>query len=172
MTLDKNSWGYSRISKVTDYLTIEELLTELVSTVAFGGNLLVNVGPTHDGRIVPVMEERLLQMGSWLDVNGEAIYGTKPWTSQNDTITPNVYYTQSATTSDVFAIIFNWPEDHVLTLGSVKLPSTAVTVTLLANQRDLKWEVGPSGEVLISVGNYPRGYNWAWAIKFATSSAN
>ena len=57
-----------------------------------GGNLLLNVGPTHDGRIVPIFEERLRQIGAWLEVNGEAIYKTKPWKAQNDTVTPNVWY--------------------------------------------------------------------------------
>ena len=57
-----------------------------------GGNLLMNVGPTHDGRIVPIFEERLRQMGSWLNVNGESIYSTVPWPKcQNDTVTPNVW---------------------------------------------------------------------------------
>ena len=56
-----------------------------------GGNLLMNVGPTHDGRIVPIFEERLRQMGDWLKVNGEAIYASKPWKYQNDTTTPGVW---------------------------------------------------------------------------------
>ncbi len=56
-----------------------------------GGNLLINVGPTKDGRIVPIFEERLRQFGSWMKVNGEAIYASKPWTSQNDTTTKGVW---------------------------------------------------------------------------------
>ena len=56
-----------------------------------GGNLLMNVGPTHDGRIVPIFEERLRQMGQWLQVNGDAIYASKPWTHQNDTVTSGVW---------------------------------------------------------------------------------
>ncbi len=51
----------------------------------------MNVGPTKDGRIVPIFEERLRQMGSWLKINGDAIYGTKPWQHQNDTTTPGVW---------------------------------------------------------------------------------
>lgn len=56
-----------------------------------GGNLLMDVGPTHDGRIVPVFEERLRQMGEWLAVNGEAIYASKPWAYQNDTVNSDVW---------------------------------------------------------------------------------
>ena len=57
-----------------------------------GGNVLLNDGPTHDGRIDPIQEERLRQMGDWLKVNGEAIYNSVPWKHQNDTLTPDVWY--------------------------------------------------------------------------------
>ena len=56
-----------------------------------GGNILINVGPTADGIIAPVYEERLRQLGSWLGVNGDAIYGSKPWEHQNDTVTSYVW---------------------------------------------------------------------------------
>jgi len=49
------------------------------------------VGPTHDGRILPIFEERLRQMGEWLGVNGEAVYSSRPWGFQNDTINGDVW---------------------------------------------------------------------------------
>ena len=55
----------------------------------------MNVGPTHDGRIMPVFEERLRQVGSWLKVNGEAIYSSQPWYHQNDTVTKDVWWVKS-----------------------------------------------------------------------------
>ncbi len=51
-----------------------KLLTQLVSSVACNGNLLLNVGPTADGRIVPAFEERLLEMGAWLKVGIQCIH--------------------------------------------------------------------------------------------------
>jgi alpha-L-fucosidase len=74
------SYGYNRAERVEHYRTARELVLMLVDLVSRGGNLLLDIGPTADGRIPVIMEERLLQIGSWLAINGDAIYGTRPWT--------------------------------------------------------------------------------------------
>lgn len=70
------SFGYNRNEDVEDYLSESQLITLLVDTVSRGGNLCLNVGPCADGTIAPLIQERLYQLGDWMDVNGEAIYGT------------------------------------------------------------------------------------------------
>jgi alpha-L-fucosidase len=72
-----HSYGYNRTEDLADYATGERLLLTLVDTVSRGGNLLLNIGPTADGRIPVEMQERLAFIGQWLGVNGEAIYGTR-----------------------------------------------------------------------------------------------
>ncbi len=70
------SFGYNRNEDIEDYLSESQLVRLLVDTVSRGGNLLLNVGPCADGTIAPLIQERLTQLGEWIDVNGEAIYGT------------------------------------------------------------------------------------------------
>jgi len=62
-----------------------------------------------------------LFLGTWLAVNGEAIYDTKPWIVQNDTLTGSVWYTLSKNEKQLYASILEWPDDNILLLGSLKL---------------------------------------------------
>lgn len=78
------SWGYRSDAALRAYTSGENIIRELVSTVSIGGNFLLNVGPSKNGIIPPILEDRLRQMGRFLRVNGEAIYASHPWTYQTD----------------------------------------------------------------------------------------
>jgi alpha-L-fucosidase len=94
LAMDLGSWGYAREANAGRILTINQLLEWLTKVVSYGGNFLINVGPRSDGRIDPLFEERLTQLGEWLKVNGEAIYESKHWDFQEDPIFKEVFYTQ------------------------------------------------------------------------------
>ncbi|GAM27423.1 hypothetical protein SAMD00019534_105990, partial [Acytostelium subglobosum LB1] len=111
-----SSWGYDANEDLAAMQNISSLLWELASTVSCGGNLLLDVGPTEDGLIPWIMQERLLQMGQWLSYSGDAIYKSSPWRIQNDTEAMTTWYTVQNTTGVVYAMVFGWPEDNVLIL--------------------------------------------------------
>jgi alpha-L-fucosidase len=100
------SFAFNREEDLGDYLSAKELIHILVDTVSKGGNLLLNIGPNADGWIPIIMQERLLQIGAWLDVNGEAIYGTKPWPATHE-LDPDLRYTHAGDT--LYAITLKWP---------------------------------------------------------------
>lgn len=147
MTLDRKSWGYRRNAVLKDYMSIQELVAMLVETVSLGGNLLMNVGPTPDGRIPPLSEERLRQMGLWLQVNGGAIYNTTPWRAQNDSRTPNLWYTFRPQEEIIFAIFLEWPKDGFVVLSEPVAVPWLTQVELLG-VGPLQWEAAPSGGCL------------------------
>jgi len=72
-----HSYGYNRAETINDYKPAREMILTLIDLVSRGGNLLLDIGPTGDGRIPTIMEQRLLEIGDWLRVNGEAIYHTR-----------------------------------------------------------------------------------------------
>ena len=75
------SYGYNRAERLEHYHTGRQLVIMLCDIVSRGGNLLLDIGPDADGTIPVVMEQRLVEIGSWLKINGEAIYGTRSHTT-------------------------------------------------------------------------------------------
>lgn len=119
------SFGYNRNESAENYRSATELLHLLIDCSSRGGNLLLDIGPTADGRIPAIMEQRLLDMGKWLEVNGEAIYGTTRWREVSDG--DLVRYT--AKDGAVYAICLKWPGES-LTLSNVK-PGADVKASML-----------------------------------------
>lgn len=109
--------------------------------VSCNGNLLLNIAPTYDGLIMPVFQNILQELGNFLSVNGDAIYGSSPWSVQNDTVAGNVWYTQRKIDNGtaVYACITEkWPGQS-LTLGA-PVPSSSTKVTMLGYPLPLQWK--------------------------------
>lgn len=73
------SFGYNQFEDELQYLSTNEIIDSLVDIVSKNGNFLLNIGPRADGTVIALMQQRLREVGAWLDLNGEAIYGTRYW---------------------------------------------------------------------------------------------
>ncbi|OAD52751.1 Alpha-L-fucosidase, partial [Eufriesea mexicana] len=163
MTIDKKSWGFRRNAVLSEYFCLAELVKELVVTVSCGGNLLMNVGPTKDGIISPIFEERLRGMGDWLNINGEAIYNTRPWTTQNDTLTNSVWYTYNKNTKAIYAIILNWPNKDILYLRSFKA-TIGTQISMLGSNILIEWKQNSENLTVFLPATLHKGQP-AWALR-------
>lgn len=114
------------------------LITNLVDTVAKGGNFMPAIGPDADGRFDPEAVREFEEAGAWLKVNGEAIYATRPRTGGLWREGANVRFTRSKDGKTVYALCLAWP-GQTLSLDSIK-PAADAAVTLVGTTGPLPWQ--------------------------------
>ena len=162
--IDWKSWCYAQNP---DYKSSHRLITQLVDVVSSNGTLLLDINPTAEGVMPEPTVERLLAMGDWLRVNGEAIYGTRPWKVKGEgptEVKPGEFSetkTADLTANDIrftsrwktlYAISCGWPEDRpelliktLRTGGKLLAKGEIASVTLLGCNEKLTWQHDAEG---------------------------
>jgi alpha-L-fucosidase len=181
-SVSNKSWGY--IEHDT-FKSPEFIVHQLIDIVSKNGNLLMNIGPKSDGTIPDEVQQVLLSVGSWLKVNGDAIYGTRAWTtygegptkvvegSFNDTAAGN--YTAAdfrfTTKGDtLYAIEMGWPsngEAVIKTLHTVTGRKAIQSVSLLGSTGTLSFEQKDDGLHVKVPSESPGKFAYAYKIEFA-----
>jgi alpha-L-fucosidase len=172
------SYGYNREEDAWDYNSTQSLVLQLIDKVSRGGNFLLDIGPDEHGKIPPIMQERLLQMGEWLKTNGEAIYNTTRWKVHSQwsegnreykdrsgdmllkiTIDPDpgyavkeIFYTYNANNNSLYAIFPKYPDNKKLVLKDITLPA-GTAINFLSTKENVSWKQN-GNNVEVSLPDY------------------
>jgi alpha-L-fucosidase len=161
--LDPFSYGINRATPDDRYMTAEDVVQTLVDIVSKNGNFLLDIGPNFDGTIPQVMQDRLRETGSWLRVNGEAIYGTTYWTRMAQLDSLRFIVKQN----EAFYIASLDQPGSKLTVEAPVPIRTGDEVTMLGYPRPLDWTV-MNGSLVIDVPSAAaRAGKYAWVFKIS-----
>lgn len=168
------TWSYSSDEKLK---TSKQLVHTLIDIVSKNGTLLLNVSPCADGTVSSGLQERLREFGAWLEVNGEAIYGTRPFKNFGEGPTKSsramvqaftgqdVRYTTKGKT--LYAIFLGWPNEKVqLTLPVFKNNPKEAKVTLLGHDNPISHRV-ENNKMTLGFPELPadqRKCKYAWVV--------
>ncbi|WP_228486749.1 alpha-L-fucosidase [Paludibaculum fermentans] len=150
------SWGYI---DGEEFRTPDSLVDDIVDIVSKNGLLLLNIGPRPDGTIPDEAKNILLSIGKWLDTNGEAIYGTRPYKvfgegptqvltggftdrKQKPFTGEDIRFTTKGST--LYAIALEWP-GKTMTVKTIGADQKIKSVSLLGSNAKLKWSQTPQG---------------------------
>jgi alpha-L-fucosidase len=180
-SVSKKSWGYVQND---EFKTAGSIVGDLADIVSKNGTLLLNVGPRADGTIPQEAQKILLDIGRWLEVNGEAVYGSRPWRvfgeGPTQVVAGSFKDTERAafTSQDfrftakgnvLYVIALAWPRDGRLVVRSLAEGSphggqAIRNVTLLGSNATLRWSRNADGLVVELPGQPPCDYAYVLKI--------
>ncbi|HLK29314.1 MAG TPA: alpha-L-fucosidase [Puia sp.] len=193
------SYGYNREEDAWDYNSAQVLVLSLIDKVSRGGNFLLDIGPDEHGKIPPVMQERLLQMGDWMNINHEAIYNTVRWRTPSQwsdgktnykakngggdimlklTVDPDsgyatkeCFFTYNPSQNSLYALLPKWPGKKFVIKKLSLTPGTKIE--LIETHQELSWQQ-EGANISISLPEFnPSAMksNYAYVIKINKTGA-
>jgi alpha-L-fucosidase len=179
-SIGKKSWGYI---EGEENKTPNELIDALIDIVSKNGNMLLNIGPKSDGTITPEQQDVLLGIGNWLRVNGEGIYGSRPWTVDGEGPTENLdehiqfneYKFKGYTSkdirftlkgNDVYAFVLDVPVEKMVikSLGEKAGNGKVTNVSLVGSTEKVSWSQKGDALTIQSSKSYPSQHAVAYKI--------
>ncbi len=140
------SFGFNWEDTDENVITSEQFIKMFLDIVSQGGNLLLVVNLDNQGALPEIQKKRLLDIGKWLSVNGEGIYGTRAYSITQE---GNIRYTRSKDGKTVYAISIGYPSDKELELTAVK-PAAGSEIRMLGYDKPLKWTIR-EGKTIITL---------------------
>ncbi len=186
MKISTSSWGYIRGQT---YKSVNVIIDGFVDRVSRGGGLLLSLCPKADGTITDEQQKILLEIGEWLRINGEAIYGTRPWIIHAEGSIDKISYLNSRghrawrfdncsdedirfTTkgNNLYAIVLDWPKEKKIKIKTLNENAKISTgriksVTLLGAGEKLKWSRDKEGLIIELPDQKPCNYAYAFKIE-------
>ncbi|MBK1825532.1 alpha-L-fucosidase [Haloferula rosea] len=156
------SFGYLANDK---YKSVESIIHEMVEVISRNGNFLINIGPKADGTIPEPQVERLIAMGAWLKINGDAIYGSRYWKVSEQKDEALAFTTKG---TKLYAIKLTPPGSPFTITGTAGWSENQVHgVRLLGCDAKVSWLMTPKGLRIIPPPN-PGASQHAWSFEIRT----
>ena len=156
------SFGYLEGDK---YKTVEGIIHEMIEVVSRNGNFLINIGPKADGTLVPEQVTRLRAMGEWLEINGDAIYGSRYWKESEQ---PNERLAFTTNGNKLYAIKLSRPDAPFVVTGTAGWDAENVTsVRLLGSTSPVRSQMTPRGLKITPPADLGKS-DYAWSFEIVT----
>jgi alpha-L-fucosidase len=151
------SFGYNQQEGPEQVIAPDKLVALLVDIVSKNGNLLLNVGPKSDGTVSDIQIDRLNKLGAWLDVNGEALFGSRPWVRSSGSALggTDVRFTKKG--DSLYVVFLSRPESNNLTIPEVRT-ATGTAVQILGATSKASISQRDKDALIQTEGTLPKSY--------------